>query len=125
MFKKDQEYYDTFNFFVKGKEVGYLCCDFGRETYSGEVNEPTTIYIHGVNIDPKYQGKKYGKKMMNEIIHYLKATYPEYTKYALDTWIENIPAYKSYLNAGFKVVGEPDVVFLDHRKHYIHMIYER
>ena len=61
--------------------------------------------------------------MINELVYYLKAAYPEYTKYALDTWTENVPAYKSYLNAGFKVIKKSEVCHCG--DHPVYMTYER
>lgn len=84
-------------FYANGKQIGQFW-------YSDERNpRKKTLYIFNVIIEEQYRNKGFGKEMMKESVSYLKNQYPNIKKLYLNSWIENLPAIKSYLYAGYKI----------------------
>ncbi len=77
--------------------------------------EKTTddYWINGFLIDQKYQGKGYGKKALQEMVHWIKKRHPRCEAIRLTVYPENERAKKLYMDVGFQKMdwrlGEEDV----------------
>jgi ribosomal protein S18 acetylase RimI-like enzyme len=63
--------------------------------------EDSTTYIVGLSIDPDYQGKGYGKILVNLLMNELIQSGKNHLSIEVDS--SNASAYHIYLNAGFKL----------------------
>jgi ribosomal protein S18 acetylase RimI-like enzyme len=64
-----------------------------------------TTFIYGFGIAPEYQGKGYGKQLLN---HALNVGFTKSKKVTLDVDSDNPPAYKLYINSGFVIDFQVD-----------------
>ena len=68
-----------------------------------------TVFIEGLAVDPKYQGKGFARQALNQILMQVKNAH----RVELITHPENAPAVNLYQSLGFEIVERKDNYFGD------------
>ena len=78
-----------------GELAGYVCANLSDGKY---------VHVSGLYVAPAYRGSRLGRVLANEIARRIAA---EHDAAALvDVYSDNAPAIRTYLEAGYVVVGE-------------------
>ena len=78
-----------------GELAGYVCANLSDGKY---------VHVSGLYVAPAYRGSRLGRVLANEIARRIAA---EHEAAALvDVYSDNAPAIRTYLEAGYVVVGE-------------------
>ena len=78
-----------------GELAGYVCANLSDGKY---------VHVSGLYVAPAYRGSRLGRVLANEIARRIAA---EHEAAALvDVYSDNAPAIRTYLDAGYVVVGE-------------------
>ena len=106
--KPDGEHveYIPFAIFDSTQMVGFI-----MHAYEEKTTED--YWINGFLIDQKYQGRGYGKRALQEMVHWIKKRHPRCEAIRLTVYPENERAKKLYMDVGFQKMdwrlGEEDV----------------
>lgn len=84
--------------------IGFFILDQGADKLQLTANR-NAVLIRSYSINPGYQGKGYGKKVMELLTGYVKEQYPAANELVLSVNLENEHARQVYLKAGFSDTG--------------------
>lgn len=84
--------------------IGFFILDKGTDRMELTDN-PKSLLIRSYSINPIYQGKGYGKHVMESVENYTKEQYDGIEELVLSVNIQNERAYHIYLKAGFEDTG--------------------
>ena len=101
--KKIEQFADHFLIYNNNNEiVGFAA------TYIND-HVTKTAYLTYIHIKKSEQGKKYGKKLLSEIIKYAKTS--KFKKLKLEVSKKNIPAISFYYKNKFEIIEENEKTF--------------
>ncbi|WP_103864253.1 GNAT family N-acetyltransferase [Aquimarina sp. I32.4] len=80
--------------------VGFFVFDQGNDKYKLTDN-PKSILIRSLSINPKYQGKGIGKYAMQLTTQFIKDQIPQINEIVLSVNFKNKNAYYTYLKSGY------------------------
>lgn len=84
--------------------IGFFILDKGSDRLQLTEN-PKSLLIRSYSINPEYQGRGYGKKIMESAIDYVSLYYDSVEELVLSVNLENEHAYRIYLKSGFGDTG--------------------
>lgn len=84
--------------------IGFFILDRGNDRLQLTEN-PASLLIRSYSINPEYQGKGYGKKVMELVADYVIQQYDSVHELVLSVNLDNEHAYRMYLKSGFKDTG--------------------
>lgn len=84
--------------------IGFFILDKGADRVELTEN-PASLLILSYSINPEYQGKGYGKHVMESVEDYVRKHYDGINELVLSVNIQNEHAYRIYLKAGFEDTG--------------------
>jgi len=93
--------------FMKEIPVGFFVLDFGNDRL-GLTENPKSVLLRSLSINPKFQGKGIGTISMKNIPEFIENYFPEKAieEIVLAVNNKNTGAYKTYLKAGYKDFGK-------------------
>ena len=86
------------------KPIGFFILDKGTDRLQLTTNS-NSILIRSYSINPEYQGKGYGKKVMELLENYINQLEDPINELVLSVNFENKHAYQVYLKSGFEDTG--------------------
>ncbi|MDD2983890.1 MAG: GNAT family N-acetyltransferase [Crocinitomicaceae bacterium] len=84
--------------------IGFFILDKGIDRLQLTEN-PKSLLMRSYSINPKYQGKGYGKKVMELMDDYIRQHYNSIEELVLSVNMKNQHAYHVYLKSGFQDTG--------------------
>lgn len=81
--------------------IGFFILDKGTNRLQLTEN-PKSLLMRSYSINPKYQGKGYGKKVMELMDDYIQQHYNSIEELVLSVNMKNQHAYHVYLKSGFE-----------------------
>lgn len=100
--------------------VGFFVLDTGEDKYRYTDN-PESILIRSLSLNPEYQGRGIGKEAMKLVSEFVTDRFHEIDEIVLAVNFKNEAAYHVYLKAGF----EDDGKIFDGRKGPQHVLTKR
>ena len=88
--------------------IGYIGLRDPNFTMTGHQPTSKDQALNGIYVDSDHQGQGIGRKLMDVAFNHPRFLKAE--NIYLSVWEENKPAYNFYLNYGFKVVGEREII---------------
>lgn len=87
-----------------GEPVGFFVLDCGEISHSLSDN-PRSVAIRSLSINPSYQGKGIGKQAMRSVPQFLQQHAPDIDEIVLSVNVKNTQAYHVYQQSGYIDTG--------------------
>lgn len=84
--------------------IGFFILDKGTDRLQ-LTNNPKSLLMRSYSINPDYQGKGYGKKVIELLENYIKQHNESVEELVLSVNLQNEHAYQVYMKSGFKDTG--------------------
>ena len=90
--------------FHEDRPVGYIYYVFGKIQEDKKRAEERFIYINQIAVTPQYQGRGFGKALMNHVKQTAKDQ--NIKRIGLDVWLFNKPAMSFFEHQGFAALNQ-------------------
>lgn len=85
---------------LDNEPIGFFVLDYGEDKLEMTDNE-NSLLVRSLSINPKHQGKGYGKIAMNLVDRFIKENFPTIDELVLAVNFKNKAAYDLYLKVGY------------------------
>lgn len=85
---------------LDNEPIGFFVLDYGEDKLEMTDNE-NSLLVRSFSINPKHQGKGYGKIAMNLVDRFIKENFPTIDELVLAVNFKNKAAYDLYLKVGY------------------------
>ena len=87
------------------KVAGFFVLDFGDDKFELTEN-PDSVLIRSLSVNPDFQGKGIGKSAMIEVDHFIKEHFSDCNEIVLAVNEQNTSAFQLYKNTGYIFDGK-------------------
>ncbi|WP_292009423.1 GNAT family N-acetyltransferase [Chryseobacterium sp.] len=104
---KDKNSTDAYavTIFYNEKAVGFFVLDFGEDKLDLTEN-PDSVLLRSLSVNPKFQGKGLGKFAMLEVVGFIRKHFKNCNEIVLAVNQKNDSAYHLYLKTGYVFNGK-------------------
>lgn len=85
---------------LDNEPIGFFVLDYGEDKLEMTDNE-NSLLVRSLSVNPKHQGKGYGKIAMNLVDRFIKENFPTIDELVLAVNFKNKAAYDLYLKVGY------------------------
>ena len=87
------------------KIAGFFVLDFGEDKLDLTEN-PSSVLLRSLSVNPYFQGKGIGKSAMLEVDHFIKEHFSDCNEIVLAVNEKNTSAFQLYLQTGYESEGK-------------------
>jgi len=87
------------------KIAGFFVLDFGEDKLDLTEN-PSSVLLRSLSVNPDFQGKGIGKSAMLEVDHFIKEHFSDCNEIVLAVNEKNTSAFQLYLQTGYESEGK-------------------